>query len=347
MCTFPTAHFPATVAGVNPSDPRRRGYAIALLSALVFSTTGIFIRYLTSVHGLPALVLAAWRSVLVAAVLLAALAALGPRRLRLGRGDLRAVVLQGLVLGGFNIVWTLSVARCGASVATALAYTSGAFTALFGAWFLRERVGRSGWAAVALCLTGTAVLSGALSSGPVSRHIDLLGLGAGLLSGAGYAAYSVLGRVSARRGIDPWAAVLYTFAVGAVVQLALLGVSPWASPGAAGWGDLLWLGGSAAGWAALIGLAAGPTVLGFGLYNVSLGRLPASAANLVLTLEPAFTAAIAWPLLGERLGPAELVGGLVIMSGVAVLRLGEGAPPARTTASRAAEANGRAQDRAA
>jgi drug/metabolite transporter (DMT)-like permease len=132
-----------------------------------------------------------------------------------------------------------------------------------------------------------------------------------------------------------------------VVQLALLGVSPWVAPGAAGWHDLLWLGRSAGGWAALVGLAAGPTVLGFGLYNVSLGRLPASAANLVLTLEPAFTAAIAWPLLGERLGAAELVGGLVIMSGVAVLRLGERAPPVATTASPTAEANGPAQGRAA
>jgi drug/metabolite transporter (DMT)-like permease len=320
---------------VSHAEQRRHGYAIALLSAVVFSTTGVFIRHLTAAHGLPALVLAAWRSALVAAVLLVALAVLSPRRLRLGRGDLRALAMQGAVLAGFNIVWTISVARCGASVATALAYTSGAFTALFGAWFLRERVGVWGWSAIVLCLGGTALLSGAFAGGPFQG--DLLGLGTGLLSGAGYAAYSVLGRVSARRGIDPWAAVLYTFAVGAVAQLAILGAAPLVVPGAAGWGDLLWLGGSVGGWAALVGLAAGPTVLGFGLYNVSLGRLPASTANLVLTLEPAFTAAVAWPLLGERLGAAEIAGGLVIMSGVAVLRLGEGLQSARAAATVPAE----------
>jgi drug/metabolite transporter (DMT)-like permease len=334
---FSSVHFPGTIGVVPRTHPARGGHAVALLSAVVFSTTAIFIRHLTEAHRLPPLVLAAWRSVLVAVALVVALGLLAPRRLRLQRGDLRVLGVQGAVLALFNVVWTLSVARCGASVATALAYTSGAFTALFGAWFLRERAGASGWAAVVLCLGGTAVLSGAFS-GPAALRPDALGLGAGLLSGAGYAGYSVLGRISARRGIDPWAAVLYTFAVGGAVQLALLGLAPLASPGAAGLSDLLWLGRSAEGWAALVGLAAGPTVLGFGLYNVSLGRLPASTANLVLTLEPAFTAAIAWPLLGERLGAAELAGGLVIMSGVAVLRLGERAQRAGAAATEPAPA---------
>jgi drug/metabolite transporter (DMT)-like permease len=312
---------------MRPLPSRRHGVAIALASAAVFSTTAVFIRHLTADHGLPTLVLAAWRSALVAAVLLLALALAAPRRLRLGRGDVRVLAVQGVVLALFNVVWTLSVARCGASVATALAYTSGAFTALFGGWFLGERVGAAGWAAVALCLTGTAILSGAFSGGAAPARADALGLAAGVLSGAGYAAYSVLGRISARRGVDPWATVLYTFAVGAAVQLVLLAVAPRVVAGAAGLGDLLWLGRSAGGWAALVGLAAGPTVLGFGLYAVSLARLPAATANLVLTLEPAFTALVAWPLLGERLGAAELAGGLVIMSGVAVLRLGERGQP--------------------
>jgi drug/metabolite transporter (DMT)-like permease len=329
---------------MRPLPPRRHGVAIALASAAVFSTTAVFIRHLTADHGLPTLVLAAWRSALVAAVLLLALALAAPRRLRLGRGDVRVLAVQGVVLALFNVVWTLSVARCGASVATALAYTSGAFTALFGGWFLGERVAAAGWAAVALCLTGTAILSGALSGGAAARA-DALGLAAGVLSGAGYAAYTVLGRISARRGVDPWATVLYTFAVGAGVQLLLLAAAPRAVAGAAGLGDLLWLGRSVEGWAALVGLAAGPTVLGFGLYAVSLARLPAATANLVLTLEPAFTALVAWPLLGERLGAAEIAGGLVIMSGVAVLRLGERAPP--DVVADGERAAGPARDRAA
>ncbi len=39
-----------------------RGYAVALTSALILSTTGIFIGYLTRTYDLPALVLAFWQT---------------------------------------------------------------------------------------------------------------------------------------------------------------------------------------------------------------------------------------------------------------------------------------------
>ncbi|HZD57183.1 MAG TPA: DMT family transporter, partial [Anaerolineales bacterium] len=61
-----------------------------------------------------------------------------------------------------------------------------------------------------------------------------------------------------------------------------------------------------------------------GLYNVSLGYLPSSVANLILTLEPAFTALIAYFLLAERLNGVQLGGSLMILSGVVFLRIYEG-----------------------
>ena len=44
------------------------------------------------------------------------------------------------------------------------------------------------------------------------------------------------------------------------------------------------------GWLILFLLAAGPTLAGFGLYNVSLTYLPSSVVNLIVTLEPVMTA---------------------------------------------------------
>ena len=49
----------------------------------------------------------------------------------------------------------------------------------------------------------------------------------------------------------------------------------------------------------LLALAAGPTLLGFGLYNISLKTLPLAVANLILSLELVFTAVIAYFLLGK------------------------------------------------
>jgi drug/metabolite transporter (DMT)-like permease len=68
-------------------------------------------------------------------------------------------------------------------------------------------------------------------------------------------------------------------------------------------------------------LAAGPTLGGYGLYTVSLTRLPASTANLIATLEPAVTAGLAFVFLGERLTGPQFLGGSLILTGVVLLRL--------------------------
>ncbi len=76
-------------------------------------------------------------------------------------------------------------------------------------------------------------------------------------------------------------------------------------------------------------LAAGPTLAGFGLYNVSLTMLPSSVVNLILTTEPVVTAVIAYALLGERLSWVQIAGGLLILAGVVFLRVYEGRLAAR------------------
>src|SRR5512141_718563 len=55
-----------------------RGYPIALASAVVLSTTAIFIRYLTTTFALPALVLAFWRDVFVTLTMFLVLAFVRP-----------------------------------------------------------------------------------------------------------------------------------------------------------------------------------------------------------------------------------------------------------------------------
>jgi drug/metabolite transporter (DMT)-like permease len=146
-----------------------------------------------------------------------------------------------------------------------------------------------------------------------------------VLAGLGYAAYSLMGREAAQRGMNPWTSLLYTFSFAALFLLAFNILFNRLMPGsAAALGDFFWLGSAWAGWAVLIILAAVPTVFGFGLYNVSLTYLPSSVANLIVTLEPVFTAVTAYLLLGERLSGIQIAGSVLIMGGVVVLRLYDG-----------------------
>jgi len=309
---------------INPNQSHlTRGYTIALISAAILSTTAIFIRYLNLTYHLPALILACWREFFVFLTLLPILALSRGSHLRVERKHLIFLVLYGLVLSFFNSLWTLSVVINGAAVSTVLVYSSAGFTALLAWFFLKERLDWGKILAVVLSLAGCVLVAGALD--PAAWRLNLLGIVTGILSGLLYAIYTLMGRSASQRGLNPWTTLVYTFGFAAVFLLTFNLLSGGHIPGAATrLADFLWLEKAWAGWGVLFLLAAGPTLTGFGLYNVSLTYLPSSVANLVATLEPAFTAAIAYFLLGERLTWIQIIGGLLILAGVVFLRINEG-----------------------
>jgi drug/metabolite transporter (DMT)-like permease len=300
-----------------------RGYIAALFSAGLLSTTAIFIRYLTQTYQIPSMVLACWRDLFVAFSLVPILGLINPRLLRVDRKHLIYLVLYGLLLATFNSLWTLSVTLNGAAVSTVLAYCSAGFTALLGWWFLKERLDWGKLLAVALSLAGCVLVSQALD--PAAWVANILGIITGILSGLAYAIYTLMGRKASQDGLNPWSTLLYTFGFAAIFlfigNLTLGGILPGAAACPV---DMLWLGNRTAGWVILFLLAVGPTLAGFGLYNVSLVDLPSSVANLVVTLEPVFTAVIAYILLHERLNSIQIIGSLLILGGVIFLRIYEG-----------------------
>ncbi len=300
-----------------------RGYATALLSAAILSTTAIFIRHLTTDYNMPALVLAFWRASIVVLTLLPILAIWHRPLLRISPSHRRYLFFYGFLLSIFNALWTLSVAVNGAAVATVLAYSSAAFTAILGRWLLQERLDGGKIFAILLCLVGCVLVAEAYDV--YAWRTNPLGIVTGVLSGLAYAVYSLMGRSASQRGLNPWTTLFFTFAFGALFLLAY-NLTPGVSlPGAAAESvELLWLQRSLAGWSLLFLLAAGPTLLGYGMYNVSLSYLPSSTVNLIVTLEPAFTATFAYLLFGERLNAIQLAGSFMIISGVVVLRLLDG-----------------------
>lgn len=298
-----------------------QGYTAALISAVFLSTTSIFIRYLVTNFDMPPLILAFWRNVFVVATLVPVMLVGSPRLLRVDRAHLPFLALFGLMLAGFNGLWAISVANNGAAVATVMVYCSVAYTAILGWKFLGESMGWLKISAIALCLGGCALISGALQA--ATWQVNLLGVVAGLLTGLCYTAYSLMGRVTSRRGISPWTTLLYIFAF-AGSFLFLINMTGGSVPGSAErFVDLFWLGDSVRGWTVMILLGAIPTVGGYGFYNVSLTLLDASIANIIVSLEPLFTAVFAFLILGEVLSPVQILGSALLLSGVAAIKLAD------------------------
>jgi drug/metabolite transporter (DMT)-like permease len=299
-----------------------RGYSFAILGALFLSTTSIIIRHMTLTYQIPALILAFWRNVFVVATLIPAFLIFNKSFLKIDRSHLLFLTFFGFVVAIFNSFWTLSVSINGAAVATVLVYCSAGFTVILGWWLLRERLTWSKIVAVILSLGGCVLVAEAYQ--PAMWDTNLSGIMTGILSGLSYAAYSLMGRSASNKGLSPWTTLLYSFGF-AGVFLLLFNLIPgdFFIGKAVDAADLMWLGNRWDGWIILILLSAIPTLGGFGFYNVSLSYLPSSIANLIATMEPAFTSITAYLFLAERLTPIQIFGSIVTLSGVVFLRLFE------------------------
>jgi drug/metabolite transporter (DMT)-like permease len=185
----------------------------------------------------------------------------------------------------------------------ALVTTQPVWVALLSRVFLRERVAPRAAAGIALAVLGGGVMAGAdVALGRAALLGDLLAL-LGAVAGA---LYFVTGRrVRARLSLGAY--------VGAVYPVAALGLL------AAALADGAPLGGyRGRTWLALLLLALVPQLLGHSLLNWSLRWLSGTFVAVTILAEPVMAVLLAIPVLGERPTPIQLVGGAVLLSGVAL-----------------------------
>jgi drug/metabolite transporter (DMT)-like permease len=235
------------------------------------------------------------------------------------------MLAYGLTLAIFNSMWTFSVQYNGAAVATVLAFSSPAMTAILSRIVFKETFNRIKILSIVLSIVGTILVSGAYD---LSRwQLNPAGIIFGLLTGLMFAIYNLEGKTAGDKHIDSWTALLYSFSAAAIF-LFLFNLGFNTVNGQTPLANLLWLGNSVPGWGILFFLGVVPTLGGFGLYTLSIRYLSPTIANLIATLEPALTSIWAYFFLKEILVGAQLIGSLFIFTGVILLRLGEKPEPA-------------------
>jgi drug/metabolite transporter (DMT)-like permease len=278
-----------------------KGYTIALIAIAAWSTTGVLISYLLTSFDIPPLLLAFWRNLLVCLALAVVFLMVQCSAFRIQVSEVRFYAFYGLVLALMNCVWVFSVEANGAAVSTVLIYSSAGFTVILARWLFRERLGPAKILAVILSLGGCVLVSNAYR--PEMWRLNPIGISTGLLSGLAFAGYSLMGKEAARRKTNPWTSLFYSFAFGSVFVM-LVNLLPGLSR-AAGSPIMLLPDLPVTGWLILILLAFVPTLLGFGLYNLSLHYLP--------TLE-------AYIFLGESMTLIQIIGSLVVLSAMFVVQ---------------------------
>jgi drug/metabolite transporter (DMT)-like permease len=192
-----------------------------------------------------------------------------------------------------------------AAAGTIIASTAPIYSAVLGAAILRERIGINQVVGLILSLAGVTgiTLAGNNSSGGDSA----LGTALMFVGAISYALYTVLGKkwdassvpvlaVSTGLGVIPFLALA---AVTEPMGQSLTAASPQT-------------------WSSLIALGVLPTGVAVIWYFMLVSRLGATRASLVSYLVPVFGLVQSSVLLGERLSPGLLLGGLASLAGVAL-----------------------------
>lgn len=300
---------------------KSRGYTIALTATILWSSTGIIISYLNKTYSLPSFVLAFWRDLFVSFGMVVGLSLFNRPRFHLDRKHWGFMVVYGFVLAVFNSMWTFSVQYNGAAVATVMAFSSPAMTAILSKIVFKETFSRIKVISILLSLAGIAFVSGAYN--PSAWNFNPLGIIFGLLTGLLFAIYNLQGKAASDKAIDSWTALLYSFSWATIFLLFFNLGNDLFITGKPVFTDMLWLGNSIPGWGILFFLGVAPTLGGFGLYTLSIRYLSPTTANLIATLEPAFTAVWAYFLLSEILTGPQLFGSLLVLAGVVLLRFSD------------------------
>jgi drug/metabolite transporter (DMT)-like permease len=265
--------------------------------------------------------LAFWRDLFVSFGMAVGLLIFSPTRFHLGRAHWGFIVLYGFTLAIFNSMWTFSVQYNGAAVATVMAFSSPAMTAILSRIIFKEQFSKIKVMSILLSLAGIVFVAGAYD--PSAWNLNPLGIIFGLLSGLMFAIYNLQGKYAADTHLDSWTALLYSFAWATVFLLFFNIGNDLLITGKTPFTDMIWLGNSFAGWGILFFLGVAPTLGGFGLYTLSLRYLSPTTSNLIATLEPAFTTVWAYFLLNEFLTGVQFFGGVLVILGVILLRFGE------------------------
>ena len=297
-----------------------QGYISAFSAVLLWSFSGILISYLSRDYNVPSFVIAFWSVLFVALGMFVGLSVFNRSLLRIDQSQLKFMILYGFTFAVFHSTWTLSVQYNGAAVATFMVYSSPAVTAILSRWIFKENFNPIKILSIVLSLIGTVLISSAYDLS--TWNLNWLGILFGLLSSPFFAFYNLEGKYSSERSVNPWTATLFCFTFASVFLVFFnLGIDVLSNKSLLS--DMLWLGSSISGWAFLFLLGVGPTLGGFGLYTLSLRHLTPTVANLIATLEPAFTAIWAYLLLHEQMNGIQWTGSILILAGVILLHWGE------------------------
>lgn len=303
------------------------GIVLTVLSAFSFGSGPLFAKPVYA-DGVGWHVLMAWRF-LVGASLAWAWLLVNPhlraalRRLR--RRDVAVSLALGILYTGNSATYFAGLETVSASLAALIVYVYPALVAVLSLQVGRPLEGRRAWVALGIALAGVALAVGNIDAATAPPTTGLLLIAA---SPVIYTVWIVLSaRLSGegRTGVGADTGAPVNPLAAGTVMLSATAATYWLSALALRQ-PVLPAEIPAGAWFGLVGVGVVSTFIAVLAFYGGAHRIGAARASIVSTVEPIWTIVLASVLLGESLGPLQLVGGAMILAGVVLAQTGTRRP---------------------
>lgn len=257
------------------------------------------------------LILAQTRSTISLLVLAPILFAIrGRAGMSLPRSDLiRAMIIGVIGVAASNYFYYLAIQKTNVATSIILQYTAPVWVLIYMVSRRLQRPTLGRILSIALALLGISLVIDVFNGGGLK--IDRIGLIAAFLASLSFACYNIFGGQLVQQH-DRWKALTYVL-LGTVVFWAILN-PPW---------RMVTAHYSGAQWIFLTIFAITSVLLPFSFYFSGLHHLDPTRAIVTSCLEPVFSIAIAAVVLGELMGPIQIMGMALVLAATLLVQMPE------------------------
>jgi drug/metabolite transporter (DMT)-like permease len=298
----------------------KKSYASLIVAAVCFGSIAVFSFYLTQL-GVSSLQQAFFRTSFTVLYLFIGLGVVYSfRNITIRRKHLTHFIVYGLVGVALGLIVYITSIAIGTPVvvAVSLTYLYPAITLILGRLFLQEPFTRIRLIAVPLSIVGAVIVS--LPIFPYVVAVPLAGIFLALSNAVFAAIYMILGRKwSGHEGYRPSVTTFwgYFFAMLWMVPILLIASLFISDPRIVGFQLFL----SLPTWLLLLGFGLIATAIPYMLTNVGVEKVDASAASIILLLDPISATIFGFIFLGQPVAFWQVIGATLIFLATILIAL--------------------------
>ncbi len=283
-------------------------FLFVMLAAVLWGTAGLFVRTAQKTDLTP-MDLVFWRAAITSAILAVVILFKDVKLFKIKLKDIWIFLCGGLfsiVLFNFSYYTTMSLTSL--SVAAVLLYTAPFFAMVISLILFGEKLTWSKGLALVFVFIGCCFVSGLFST---AHRISTNALIFGLLTGFGYALYTIFSELLIKRGYKTLTITFYIFLTAAISGLFLVDVKS----------TVVYTFGNPTALATVFLMALFNTVLPYIFYTAGLIGVSPAVAPIIATLEPVVATIVGIAVFNEPLSLEEFLGIVLVLASVAMLNI--------------------------